>query len=321
MDNKITKKRLSDFLSYEWILMIITIVAAILVLELVFTVSGVTLTKGQAFVIGYDMGDGSDGVEITSDAQVNIYNGIKKSNCFSYDVIDVGFMRTESREGETDLLSLRYSTYDLDVLVTFNDKSDTENRMKDIIDNYEVWSFEDMVKKGKTYLKQFLKQTDGDWETAVLEYSNLSESKIEEYFLTRQKKDNRFRTQEQKEEGKKNECLRIKKLCEDIVKIEYLLENHSEIFIKYTKYEQLSVQQPDNTLVQDLYKNQTLKSYAIDLSALNGGKTQVSSFFNRNGSVEKLVLLGFEFADKQPDLRFETLSFMNYIVEECSNVF
>ena len=54
MDNKLTKKRLSDFLAYEWILTIIIAVAAIVVWELVYTMSAVRLTVGQAFKYYYD---------------------------------------------------------------------------------------------------------------------------------------------------------------------------------------------------------------------------------------------------------------------------
>ena len=54
MDNKITKTRLSNFLSYEWILLIILTVAAIVVWELVYTMTSVRLTVGQQYKIYYD---------------------------------------------------------------------------------------------------------------------------------------------------------------------------------------------------------------------------------------------------------------------------
>ena len=55
MDNKLTKKRLSDFLSYDWIIMLVVIVAAIVLWELVYTIAAVRLTEGQNFKYYYDV--------------------------------------------------------------------------------------------------------------------------------------------------------------------------------------------------------------------------------------------------------------------------
>ncbi len=49
MDNKITKKRLGDLCSYDWILFIAAIAAAILVWELLYAFTSVKLTTGQRF--------------------------------------------------------------------------------------------------------------------------------------------------------------------------------------------------------------------------------------------------------------------------------
>ena len=54
MDNKLTKKRLSDFLSYEWIIILVAIIAAIFVLELIYTVSATRITTGQKFTFYLD---------------------------------------------------------------------------------------------------------------------------------------------------------------------------------------------------------------------------------------------------------------------------
>ena len=49
MNNKISKRRLSNFLAYEWILMIVVALAAIVVWELIFSFSSVRL-KSSFFV-------------------------------------------------------------------------------------------------------------------------------------------------------------------------------------------------------------------------------------------------------------------------------
>ena len=44
MDNRITKSRLSNYFSYEWILIILVSLLSLLVWELIYTVSAVRLT-------------------------------------------------------------------------------------------------------------------------------------------------------------------------------------------------------------------------------------------------------------------------------------
>ena len=51
MDAKITKKRLAYMLSYDWIKLVLAIVAAIVVWVLVFTTSATRITNTQRFVV------------------------------------------------------------------------------------------------------------------------------------------------------------------------------------------------------------------------------------------------------------------------------
>ncbi len=51
MDAKITKKRLSYLLSYDWVKIVLTVVAAIVVWSLVFTMTATRVTNTQRFVV------------------------------------------------------------------------------------------------------------------------------------------------------------------------------------------------------------------------------------------------------------------------------
>lgn len=51
MDAKITKKRLGHLLSYDWIKMLLAVVAAIVIWSLVFTTSATSITSTQRFVV------------------------------------------------------------------------------------------------------------------------------------------------------------------------------------------------------------------------------------------------------------------------------
>ena len=53
MDAKITKRRLSEMLQYDWVKIIGMIVVAVVVWELIFTVSAVRVKTGQNFKVYY----------------------------------------------------------------------------------------------------------------------------------------------------------------------------------------------------------------------------------------------------------------------------
>ena len=97
MDSKITKKRLSNFLSYEWIVLIIFCVLSIIVWELVYTMTSVRLTVGQKFKFYYDY-------DLYSGANSTLVSHLKEDEAFSYDVQNIS---AEWLLEANDLLSTR----------------------------------------------------------------------------------------------------------------------------------------------------------------------------------------------------------------------
>ena len=114
----------------------------------------------------------------------------------------------------------------------------------------------------------------------------------------------------------------------------YLLENHADIFLQYTRHEQTVTNNPtDNNLkvLQDTKDKNLQKygkeklAYGIDLGKLKitgstEGKYSASSFFAREGKADEVILMAFNFIEYQPHLQFESLSFMNSVVHLCSNL-
>ena len=113
MDNKITKRRLHDFLSYEWIAIIAIIVVCILAWELIFTMTRVTLTPGQDFLVFYDETIDSE----PSSTTPALYMRKDNSNrmVFSYDVLKVGH---EELIAGYNVLSDRLLLKEGDVIIT-----------------------------------------------------------------------------------------------------------------------------------------------------------------------------------------------------------
>ncbi len=318
MDNKITKSRLSSFFAYEWIKIIIFAVVLVLVFELLFAVTGVKLSSGQQFKVIYDEGVDSNFENNLIEVACLDRNG---NPVFSYEVqkIDAEVMSS----GKDNVLDIRYEIRDCDVVIAENSVgSDGYTRAKKIFDYFEIWSFEDAVADGKAYLRQFLK--DGiTSEDAQLDYNNLDEQKIKEHFIQTHKKDNRFRTQKSIDSGVELEKQRIKNVCADVSDVEYLLEAHPEIFLKYHKYEQVltTISEGTSEHAEYLakYNAQTVKSHAIFTDKLTKGKHKVADYFTSGGETKDVVLFAFDFSNEMPDLQFESLRFMTSTVRNFSD--
>ena len=141
MDNKITKRRLSDFLSYEWILMTVIAVVAVILLELLYTMAGVRLTTGQQFKYFFDQ-------SISGNAS-SVNRLLKDDETFSYDVLKVS---SEGLISSYNVLSVRLEIQDGDVLFTDckdpaegvanpEEVEDRTIRLKQVVDSFNVYSF------------------------------------------------------------------------------------------------------------------------------------------------------------------------------------
>ena len=327
MDNKITKGRFSDFLSYEWILMIVISIAAIIVWEFAYTVGAVRLTVGQEFKYYFD--------ESISSATSNDFYELVAKDTFSYDVIELDY---EALMSDYNVLSVRLSIQEGDVLVT--DCKEPEEgatgsaalvRAKSAVDNYEyhIYCLDTLLSDAKEYLRQFLK--DGvAGEDAELTYSNLDEGKIDAVFRERMKKDNRFR--KKMATGYELERERIERLTKEVSDFQKFLNTApEEAFFRYTKYEQ-SLTYADNDTDKTSYQNAMQKEidekrenarYGINAAGLKGGegKHNPSEFFKMKDSdtAENVVLMAFNFKEYQPHLQYEVISFYNTVIRACSN--
>lgn len=334
MDNKLTKNRLSNFLAYEWITMIIVIVVAIVVWEFAYTVAAVRLTVGQQFKYYYDEA-------LDTYGSASLYEMIIDEDTLSYDVLSFDYESLTKDAG--NILSARLSIYEGDVIFTdcidytklegADENTTKEIRVKTLVDSYNGYDFITLKNDAISYLKSFL--PDGTTVDGDIEFGMLSKEKIESSFRSRMKKDNRFREEEQILSGIKMEEERLEKLCKDVKDFTYLLslkDTTPELFYNYTRFEQSL-----NSAVDDKYKTQYANAvenekengrenvpYALCLSALKGGegKTDPSSYFKIGGreTAEDVVLMVFNFKDEQPHLQYETIGFINQIVKDCSTL-
>lgn len=324
-------------LAYDWILIIVVAIAAIIVWEFIYGIVSVRLTVGQQFKFYYD-------INITSGSG-NIYSLIEDKDVLSYDVLSFG---SESLTNEVDVLSARLSIQEGDILVTecvepSKDAEDQSVRLKTMVDVHDGYSYEQMLKDAKDYLNGFMK--DGvadDIRLDTYNLDNLDASKIEAVFRDRMKKDNRYRKEDQILDGVKDEIARIQKLYKEVVKFDYLLSlktSNPELFYCYTRYEQTRDSYKDtNQENYDGYNNLVEKEisegrgdniYALKIAGLtnfkdaNSNKKDPSEYFRIKGKDDStdVAIMVFNFREYQPHLQYEVISFINAIVEDCSTLY
>lgn len=310
MDNRITKKRLNDMLSYEWILIVAISVAIVIVWELIFSVLSVKLTVGQQFKCLYDY-------EVDYAGSEKLSKDLFEQDVLSPFVIESG---REHLVNDDELINARLGTQDVDILFTSSAETDGYRRVNSYIDDfmYPVYSYEELLKDAKDYLKSFLEYDDLD----ATDFENLSEKKIEENFLIQYKKDNSYRTESQKQEGIKLEKERIKNLCKEVRDFETALEIGRErgIFYIYTRYEQLNrLEGGYDEFVEIEAKDQ---AFGLDMGKLSGGEVLPHSYAKLSGQTDATdtVLIVFNFKSYQPDLQYESISVINMIIRNCTDI-
>ncbi len=322
MDNKITKKRLSDFLSYEWILIIVISIVSILGWELVYTVGSVQLTTGQVFKYYYDE-------TILSNSNNELVNELFEKNTFSYDVIS---LKTEMIDSEQNVLASRLTIQEGDVIFTDIkgiDKTETVDgkerpvvvRAKAHVDStsYVMYALDDMLVDAKTYLKDNFIKDGGE-----IDVSNIDDVKLERVFRERMKGDNRFRDEVNIQKGIERERERIEKLCENVKFFEDFIANpeYQSALFKYTRYEQkynLSTTDEMREQYKEWMEGEEEKIYGIDIGVLDeiGNGVDFTKILQLREPEEKddklsknVVLMAFDFKEYQPHLQYESLSFV-----------
>ncbi len=235
MDAKITIKRLKDWLTYDWLKVVGVAIAGILVWTLVFNFAATRIRPSQSFTVFNYTGNYS-----LSDTD---YNRVRASllgeDVFSYEVIETGEMdlTTMADLVETQLQN-QIAINHVNVMFIANDK-DTKYEYKDEQGNgyyktylerfaegqFGTYMYELGEKTENNYFKQvesFLNRFYGDWK----DKSSLNEEKVKAEFLARAKKnkDKRFKTEEEKQQGAKDDIKRIEKYRDALENIYGYLE-------------------------------------------------------------------------------------------------
>ncbi|MCQ2387129.1 MAG: hypothetical protein MJ066_01610 [Clostridia bacterium] len=320
MDSKITKKRLSEFLSYEWIFIIIIALAFSCVWGIVFSVSSLKLTVGQEFKYYYDENLDVDGsLSLTGIADKN----------FSYDIRKVSY---ETLRKNYNVLTRRLAVYDGDVIFTdtVNDEKNV-SRAKTLIDDteYKIMDYDTLNLKAKKYLSSFLSDEFNEYSeeekyNLAFDFENLDKDKINANFNKRTNKRIYKNDIRANKISYLDELQRIKTLCKEVEKFQTVIEYGKENgwFFYHKRFETLIESANE---YREMYENEQEKNYGFNVGKISDSESRydISQFVKLEGttSAENVVLLVFDFSDKQEDLQYESISFINGIVEKCSSLF
>ena len=326
MDARITKRRLSEMLQYDWIKIIGVIVAAILIWELIFTMTAVRVSNGQNFKIYYYP-------TLSTNGTTELYDFLAEDAGLSYDVLEYNIETLDATYGDT-ILGLRLTTGEGDIIMIDNEitHSEAEEHKDDplydssnfyqMVDGYNMYSYDVLLSDAKEYVGSFI-------ENGYVENGALVEEKVKENFLKRMKRDNRFRSAENKEKGLKQELERLETLKAAVADFDRLYTEYKDsgLFYRYVKY-QMTVYTSED--VDDDYKAAYEKQlekgalpYAINAGYLDEYKKDNKSVSNvvsmaqgdNEGTAKNTAVMVFDFKEQQPDLQYETVVFLTNFIK------
>ncbi len=326
MDNRITGTRLKNLLLYDWFKIVLIVVAIVLVWALAFTTGAPRASTGQTF-----------GLLVYNDfncakSEGELLVAAKEKGAFSYDVLNLT-SRSMDEQYYATLLSVANSVQEGDVIITSNFKEDcdkNESPYRTLIDSYGavMYDYETLINSAKSYCLDLRAVSENNGEYT------LNEDVITQYFQQRMSGDPRFRNRDSEKyaQGIQNEIMRFKQIWNNAVKLEQCLKNHPELCEKYVKYSQmvaaLSEEEKADSEYVKLLEGESEKIYGLNLGKLSGGKNNITDLYSVTSgsdetivSAEGIIICVFDYEAYQYDLQYETLGFVNYLIEEYSNFF
>lgn len=329
MDAKITKKRLNILLSYDWIKIIATAVAAIILWSLLFTMTATRVTQAQNFtVFNYTGSHGGSDFTYLADS-------LKSKKAFSYDILEiVSTDITTNDQYSSTVLQTRISTGEGDALFAANipdtnrvKATDDEGNPTEYYTYLEefLYSYFNCVDSFDVYLENMEEYLNdcygGDYKNGVLD-ANLVESR----FRTRikQLKDKRFKKESQIVKGIEQEKGRIETYRKNLLNFQTYLDKG------YIKFQETILELQDNNGNKIEKKITTLnlcpenddRMSALKSAVYYSKTIQTEDGELRTSTAENMNLVLLDLAEsKYKYTRWEGLSFVNYLIETyCSEL-
>ena len=238
MDAKITKKRLSRMLSYDWIKIILLAAALIVAWTLIFTMTATRITPAQQYtVFNYD---GNRAFQFTQFDKA--YDDAFDRGIFSHEVLEAtSYDMTTTGNNLHTVMDSRLQTDEGDAIFVSNEwDSNTGVEQEDGTVEYQYTYLQTFIARYGyslydineylTYMEGYLNgYYIGGYDTGVL-----NEEKVETDFRSREKNDKRFKTKKQKNAGVLKDIERIQKYRDALVQFYKYLNEDKVIALQYT---------------------------------------------------------------------------------------
>ena len=320
MNNKITKKRLGQLLSYDFWAIIALIVAGVVVWSLLFTMFGDSLSEGQKMnVYAYN-------VNINENEVYDLLKTYDENPYFSYEIRESSFYNFGGYSSSNTIVSQQFTAWSsvgqLDLIFISSDKtikSGTDAFGEVVYESlasrfaYSFYDLDAMITDALDYCKTYGGYSDDGTVTSWA---------AESFFRERKKHDNFYRHGLIKPE---QEVDRFRLIWKTAKKMQALRQNE-EIDIWYVE----EVAEPQDTNGEYSF---TTKTYGIDLGKLGalGGNTETGkkpfelctvgkTDANGNSVADGAVLAAFNNRKYQPDLVYESLAFILEVIETYSDL-
>lgn len=303
MDARITKTRLSNLLSYDWIKILVAIAAAVIAICVFFTTVKTRPRGNQVFAVyAYREISGGEDSEFLADR-------LMKESVFSYDVLDTQFEAFGTGQYSDAAFSARRSAVQGQVMFVSSNLTSEEEGAPTVLENFTGGDRADYSLDLDRYFldceNYLIRFFGADWE-----HGTLIEAEAERCFLARNGKDKRYRSAGKREQGIADEKARLTKLRDDYLFVRACLADGV-----------LSLAN-----VKDEEGRETPRAFA--LGALKDLRDLVFYTEVKDGknipSAENICMIlfvndndaGKPALQVENDLRYEPLSFLRYLVEK-----
>lgn len=321
MDAKITKKRLSAMLSYDWLKIVGTAAAVIVVWLLIFQMTATRIMPSQQFVVvNY-----SSNLMLDDEFNNHFYDS---KDILSHDIIEMEALDMVTNPAANEVFQARVELGDFDAMFISQQgdentlvKNDDENAPKEY---------------GRTYLETFLcayrfRAYDLDLaaennyfaqlESYLAPYYNdqgdLNAQKVGEDFRARVKrmKDKRYKTEEKIQEGIATDIDRIQKYKTSL-----------DLFYEYLEKGYISLQATTHT-PDESYNYEWTATCAINIcpsTTTEEAKAAIAKLVryqteDEKVSAENMCVVLFNGEEKEAAYRFEGLVYVMNLVEGAVN--
>lgn len=296
MDAKITKQRLGNLLSYDWLKILVSIAVAVVLLTLFFTMVGTRPSRAQTFTV-YSHADLMKGSDFST-----LESSLEKKEAFSYEILSI---EAESFHGNeyagAAYTARRAAGMGTVYLVPETPKYDDEGKLKEdssaLVGLGGGVAYDGENAGGCYDTKYFLEECGKYLARFYTQSGELNTEAVRNCFLARNGKDKRFRTAAKKEDGIKQEEARIEKLRHDYETVTQAFESGKLSHISYE-------------VEKGTY------SFGISLSKLSKINNLVYYNNGEANTVTPVALAILYNGESEADLRFETVSFLKYLVEK-----